>query len=216
MKIPPLDLKDEAELEVYRLIDEKYRNLPKGKDGSIDSTAWGFQDNDIDALRHAYVSGVYTQSYGASTAEFLGRLYEYSPGLGSSAPNSERSTNMDLWNNAVGRKYGKKVKGRQQLFKELLRALENGELITDPNDKREYTWQKYLENVPAGAVIVIGKDKKGRNILFYDLHERSVISRADFVDRIRAGKYPRYGLRVVNDVSIPVAKRDASVLNNLG
>ena len=42
MKIPPLDLKDEAELEVYRLIDEKYRNLPKRKDGSIDSTAWGF------------------------------------------------------------------------------------------------------------------------------------------------------------------------------
>jgi len=166
MKFPPFDLKSEAEQEVYRLIDEKYRQLPKAKDGSIDSSAWGFQDNDVDALRHAYVSGAYAQSYGASTAELLGRLYEYFPGLGTSAPNSERSTNMDLWNNAVGRKYGKKVKNRLQLFQELLEALKRGELITDPSDKREYTGLPCLETAPAGTVIVIEKDKKGRNIFF--------------------------------------------------
>jgi hypothetical protein len=84
MKFPPFDLKSEAEQEVYRLIDEKLRKLPKAKDGSIDSSALGFQDNEIDALRHTFVSGAYTQAYGSSTAEILGRLYEYFPGLGTS------------------------------------------------------------------------------------------------------------------------------------
>ena len=124
--------------------------------------------------------------------------------------------NMDLWNNAVGRKYGKKVKGRKQLFDELLKALEKGELITNPIDKREYTGLPYLETVPAGTVVVVGKDKNGRNILFFDLRAKLVLSRADFVNQIRAGNYPRYGLRVVKGVPIPVAKRDASIQNNLG
>ena len=197
MNFPPFDLKSEAEQEVYRLIDERYRKLPRAKDGTIDFSASGFQDNDIDALRHAYVSGAYTQSYGAFTAEWLGRLYEYLPGFGTSSSNSARSMNMDLWNNAVGRKYGKKVKGRQQLFEELLKALKKSELITDPNDMREYTGLPYLGTVPAGIVVVIGKDKNGRNILFYDLQRKLVLSRADFVSQIREGNYPRYVLRVL-------------------
>jgi hypothetical protein len=216
MKFPPFDLKTEATQELYQLIDEKYRKLPKTKNGSFDSSSSGFQDNDIDALRHAFVSGAYTQSYGFSTAEILGRLYEYFPGLGTSSTNSERSTNMDLWNNAVGRKYGKKTKNRLQLFNELLKALKNGELITDPNDKREYTGLPCLETTPAGTVVVIGKDKMGRNILFYDLNERIILSRSEFVNKIRNGKYTRYCVRVVNGTPIPVARRDSSVLNNLG
>jgi hypothetical protein len=52
MKFPPFDLKTEATQEVYQLIDEKYRKLPKTKNGSFDSSSSGFQDNDIDALRH--------------------------------------------------------------------------------------------------------------------------------------------------------------------
>lgn len=167
-------------------------------------------------LRHAYVSGVFAQEYGSTTADIFGTINELFPGSGTSAPNAERSMNMDLWNNAVGRKYGKKVKNRLQLFKELLKALKNGELITDPGDTREYTGQLRLENAPVGMVVVIGKDKKGRNILFFDLHERVTLSRVDFVNQIRAGKYPRYCLRIVNGVPIPVAKRDSSVLNNLG
>jgi hypothetical protein len=42
MKFQLLDLKNEAEQEVYRLIDERYRKLPKTKDGSIDFSASGF------------------------------------------------------------------------------------------------------------------------------------------------------------------------------
>ena len=216
MKFQLFDLKNESEQEVYRLIDERYRKLPRRKDGSIDTSASGFHDNDIDALRHAYVSGVYTQSYGSTTAELLGRLYESAPGFGTSSANSERSMNMDLWNNAVGRRKGRKTKSRSKLFDELLKALEKGELITNPSDEREYTGLPYLETVPIGTVVVIGKDKKGRNLLFYDVLAGIVLSRVEFVDQIRAGKYPRYGLRVVKGVPIPVAKRDSSVQNNLG
>jgi hypothetical protein len=126
--------------------------------------------------------------------------------------------NMDLWNNAVGRKYGKKVKGREKLFDELINALKSGELITNPADTREYSGLPFISASGAvqGTVVVIGKDKKGRNILFYDLHEKIIMSRSDFVSLIRAGKYPRYCLRVSNGQSIPVARRDSSILNNLG
>lgn len=40
-----------------------------------------------------------------------------------SSANAENSTNMDLWNNSVGRKYGKKTKSRKDLFKVLMKAL---------------------------------------------------------------------------------------------
>ena len=216
MRLNPILLRQESATEAYRLIDKYLRELPRSRDGTFNVNAPGFQENDVDALRHAYVSAVFTQEYGEIAADMFGRLNEHFPGFGTSSSNSERSMNMDLWNNAVGRNYGKKIKDRQRLFEELLKALEKGELITNPNDKREYTGLPYLESVPIGTVVVIGKDKKGRNILFYDVQAGVVLSRADFVDRIRAGKYPRYSLRVVKGVPIPVAKRDTIILNNLG
>jgi hypothetical protein len=212
------DLKSDAEQEVYQLIDKKYRKLPRTKDGSINFAASGFQDNDVDALRHAYVSGVYAQEFGSITAELLGTIYEFFPGHGTSSPNNERSMNMDLWNNAVGRKYGKKLKGREELFDALINALKNRELITNPEDTREYSGLplRSATQTTRGTVVVIGKDKKRRNILFYDLHEKTIMSRLDFVSLIRAGKYSRYCVRFSNGQSIPVARRDSSILNNLG
>lgn len=53
-------LKDEAQSELYSWLDKESRQLPKNSDGTINEFAEGFVDNDIDALRHAYVSGVYT------------------------------------------------------------------------------------------------------------------------------------------------------------
>ena len=38
MKFPPFDLKTEATQEVYQLIDEKYRKLPKTKNSKKTST----------------------------------------------------------------------------------------------------------------------------------------------------------------------------------
>ena len=50
MKIAVFELHNEAEREVYNLIDQKLRSLPKKKDGSIDAGTIEFHDNDVDAL----------------------------------------------------------------------------------------------------------------------------------------------------------------------
>ena len=103
----PLNLRDEAKMEGYLYFDQHIRGLPKNPDGSINEFAHGFADNDVDAFRHAYVSGVFTQEYGEKTANILGWLNELSS-IGSPAGGS----NMDLWNNCVGRKLGSKAKSR--------------------------------------------------------------------------------------------------------
>ena len=125
INISIIDLEEEAENEVYAFIDKYLRPLPKKNDGTIDKDAKGFQHNDVDALRHAYVSGVYTMEYNEKIASFLGLIREYSPwsSIGSSGPNREKARNMDLWNNQIGRKYGKKSKIRKELFQKLLNAL---------------------------------------------------------------------------------------------
>ena len=133
MKWDPFALKAEARKEAYKLIDKLLRKLPKNADGSINEFVEGLDDNDVDALRHAYVSGVFTQEYSETASDIFGRLNETFPVGGISSSNSKNSTNMDLWNNAVGRKYGKKAKTRKELFKNLLKALKIGELIIDPD-----------------------------------------------------------------------------------
>ena len=50
-------LKDEALNEAYEYFDKNIRSLPKNEDGKVDQYANGLADNDVDAFRHAYVSG---------------------------------------------------------------------------------------------------------------------------------------------------------------
>ncbi len=102
-------LKEEARREAYEYFDRRIRPLPRKSNGQFDLLAKGFDDNDVDAFRHAYVSGVFTQEYGEKTANLLGLLLEYSPEAQYSHSLSPRSRNMDLRNNRVGRKYGKKT-----------------------------------------------------------------------------------------------------------
>ena len=101
-------LKDEALMYLYQRLDKDLRPMPKKPDGSIDPYGLGLEDNDVDALRHAFISGVYTIEYNEGLAELLGRLNEFT--TFDSQSTSALSENMDLWNNAVGRSYGKKTK----------------------------------------------------------------------------------------------------------
>jgi hypothetical protein len=55
-----LELMFEARKEIYQYIDAYYKPMPKKSDGTIDEYARGLANNDIDALRHSYVSGEYT------------------------------------------------------------------------------------------------------------------------------------------------------------
>jgi hypothetical protein len=172
-------LKDEAKIEAYELIEKYLRKLPKYEDGSFNELTDEFGDNDVDALRHAYVSGVYVMEYSGDTAEKLGRLQELVFFDSSSAhPQSE---NMDLWNNSVGRKYGKKSKDREQLFRFLMEALKEGELIISPDDERKYKGEKFLKRKPKSLVINIKENKTGSNILFYDVSQKVVMTKKEFI-----------------------------------
>src|SRR4051812_20106307 len=108
---------EEARAEAYEYFDLHIRRLPKKADGKINLRAPGLDDNDVDAFRHAYVSGVFTQKYGETAANILGLLNEYDPGGAFSNSASPLSRNMDIWNNRIGRKYGKKTRGRKSLLK---------------------------------------------------------------------------------------------------
>ena len=217
MKWNPFSLRDEAKKEAYKLIDKHLRKLPKNQDGTINELADGFIDNDVDALRHSYTSGVFTQEYSETAADVFGRLNESFPGGGVSSSNSENSTNMDLWNNDVGRKYGKKAKTRKELFKNLIKALKNGELIIDPdNDKRKYLGKSEIKGDLRGMVIVLDENKNGKNRIFYDLSKMQVMKKSEFVTHIKNGDYPNYELRVIGRDEIPVSKKDPLSSNNLG
>lgn len=140
MQINPFEApKERARQEAYAYFDEHIRPLPKRRDGSLDLLKPGFDDNDVDAFRHAYVSGMFTQQYGERTANILGLMNEYSPEGQYSHSVSPGSRNMDLWNNRVGRKYGRKTRSPKRLLKLIHDALLRGELITDPKDSREFS-----------------------------------------------------------------------------
>lgn len=97
-----IELKNEAEKESYAYFNENIHPFERDEKGRVRA-----HNNDVDAFRHAYVSGVITQEYGAFEANILGQLNEIRGDIKHNQPESEK--NMDLWNNAVGRKYGKKT-----------------------------------------------------------------------------------------------------------
>lgn len=133
------------------MIDMHYKKMPKDSDGKINPKAHGLVDNDIDALRHSYVSAVYVIEFGEDTAEILGRLREYF----TMTPNEFNSLNMDLWNNSVGRSYAKEFKRGEELFFALLKALKDNKLIIDPDDPRKFKGETVIKRVPKDFVIKI-------------------------------------------------------------
>lgn len=207
-------LAKEARLEVYELIDKHYKPMPKNEDGTIDEYARGLANNDIDALRHSFVSGVYTMEYGEATADILGRLNEIRHF--NFAGKVDPSENMDLWNNAIGRKYGKKAKSRKELFELLLKALKDGELIADPKDSRKYKGEKSIKRVPKDFVIKIKETKSGANIEFLDVHKKIIMTKEEFILAIKNHEYPNYSFKRVDGEEIPMSKRDRFKFNNLG
>ena len=212
----PLILMNEAEREVYEYFDKHIRALPKNSDGTVNTSARGFHDNDVDAFRHAYVSGVFTQEYSETAADIFGRLNEFfGPDLYSNS-NNPRSLNMDLWNNSVGRKYGKTSRSREALLKKLRKALEVGELITDPADIRNYRGAKSDPERASKPIVAIKKDEKGRNELFFDVVKRQVFTLEEFLDHISAGSYPGYVIKEIHGRPTPVSKPDKRRTNNIG
>ncbi len=212
----PWTLSDEAELEAYEYFDKNIRPLPKGNDGRIDTNQRGFHNNDVDAFRHAYVSGVFTQDYSEQAADLLGRSNEFL-NLGNIYSNSvdPRNHNMDLWNNSVGRKYGLKFKDRASLAKALHEALLKGELIVELGDKRKFEGASH-STPRSKSVIVLNEDENGRNQVFFDTVTKEVLTASQFVSLIESGKYPEYAVKSIKGIPTPVSNPDGRGTNNLG
>lgn len=176
IKINILSLKTKSELESYEFIDKYLRKLPRARDGSFDLFTGEFYDNDVDAIRHAYTSGIFTQEYGEKVTQILGELNELIPLGGNSSSNNPNSKNMDLWNNSVGRKLGARSTGKLKLFKLILKALKKGELIIDPdNDSRLKSIIQSEINIK-NKVVVIKESKKGKNLAYFDFGKSIVIT----------------------------------------
>lgn len=215
-KINIFELKSKSEQEAYEHFDKYVRKLPRNADHSFNKLAGGFDDNDVDAIRHAYTSGIFTQVYGEKIALILGEMNELTP-MGGSSSNNTNSSNMDLWNNKVGIKYGKKTSGKLKLFKFLLKALKNNELIIDPETDPRIS---KIDNVNSknyqDKVVVVKETKKGKNLQYFDINLSLLLDREEFISAIISGKYPRYEIRKIKGEDTPVSKKDSFVPNNLG
>lgn len=209
-------LKNEALAEAYDYFDKTIRRLPRDTSGNIDQSLEGFSDNDVDAFRHAYVSGVLTQELNANKAAFWGWVNEAFPGGGSSSQHSEASKNMDFWNNDVERKYGRQAKSRKELAELLKKALENGELIISLDDIRKYMGITDFQFDPNKPVMVIHENETGRNELFCDLVTGNVFERETFVLAIESGEYSGYTIASIDGLDTPISKPDSVISNNLG
>lgn len=215
-KINIFELKFKSEQEAYEFFDKYVRKLPRNGDGSFNKLAGGFDDNNVDAIRHAYTSGVFTQVHGEKVTLIIGEINELTP-MGGSSTNNTNSTKMDLWNNKVGIKYGKKTNGKLKLFKLLLKALNDNELITDPeNDPRISSLQDVNAKKYQDKVVVVKESKKGKNLLYFDISSSLLFSRDEFIIAIVSGKFPRYEIRKIKGEDTPVSKKDNLVPNNLG
>ncbi len=215
-KINIFELKSKSEQEAYEFFDKFMRKLPRNPDHSFNKLTGGFDDNDVDAIRHAYTSGIFTQVYGEKIALILGEMNELTP-MGGSSSNNTNSSKMDLWNNKVGIKYSKKTNGKLKLFKFLLKALKNNELIIDPeNDPRISKIDSVDPKKYQDKVTVIKESKKGKNLKYFDINSSLLFNREEFISAIVYGKYPRYEIRKIKGEATPVSKKDSLVPNNLG
>lgn len=216
IKLNILGLKATYENESYEFADRFIRKLPRKSDGSFDLSSGEFYDNDIDAIRHAYTSGVFTQEFGEKVTEILGDMNELVPFGGNSSSNSPNSRNMDLWNNRIGRKLGLKTSGKLKLFELVLKALKNGELIIDPENDPRVTQVSFTKIQTKNKVYVVKESKKGKNLSYFDFEKSIILSRNEFITEIILGNYPYYEIRIIKGDETPVSKKDKKMLNNLG
>lgn len=210
MRIPFYGLRNEAEAEAYSYFHHNIRPLPQDSSGKTDIYSGKLWNNDADAFRHAYVSGVFTQEYGKRIAEVFGSLNEFS-----AVEKPKDEENMDLWNNNVGRKYGLCTSSRKELLDLIRQALQDGELIITPHDSRKYQGS-YHKIDPQKPVVTCKETKTGGNESFLDLQTFELMSREEFCGKIESGLYPGYTTAHLDALVIAVSKPDGILKNNLG
>ena len=101
-------------------------------------------------------------------------------------------------------------------MKAIKNALENGELITEPQDSRRYEGATRDPVNKRKPVIVLKEDAKGRNEIYYDTVKQQLLTATEFIAFIESGKYPEYAVKMVHGVPTPVSNPDGRKVNNLG
>ncbi|PZO62884.1 MAG: hypothetical protein DI635_10120 [Pseudoxanthomonas suwonensis] len=124
-------IKREIEQEAYRAYEEQSgKTLARAPDGSIRPQG---HNDELDAFRHAYVSGRVTQK--ALDVQTVAKHFGDANEIGPAHPNDPYEHRMDLWNNAVGRRLGDELSATD-LGKGVYDALRDGTLIKDLSDPR--------------------------------------------------------------------------------
>ena len=103
-------------------------------------------------------------------------MNELVPLGGNSSSNSPNSKNMELWNNRIGRKLGLKTSGKLKLFKLILKALKNGELIIDPENDPRINEVSSRKSIIKNKVFVVKESKKGKNLTYFDFEKLIILS----------------------------------------
>ena len=204
----PLELRNQARKRCYAYFHGNIRKLPVDAKGEIveDLT---FVDSDIDAFRHACVSGIFTMEYGKRPAQFFGWLNEFL--FQSGGPNGKA---MDIWNNRKGREAAKGLKSEKSLFKRIEILLKCGELIVSPKDVR--LTSDSIETNPlleAGQFIRLYSTRN--RTCYFELGSYKVFSKKELVELIKRSQYPNYSLRKMGGSYYPIAKADGNSANNL-
>ena len=65
-------------------------------------------------------------------------------------------------------------------------------------------------------ISVTKENSTGRNTHFHDNYTGANMTRAQFANKINAGQYDNYHVRMVNGVPTPASNPDKSKRNNLG
>jgi hypothetical protein len=121
----------------------------------------GRHNGEWDAFRHAYVSGRFTQAGYENTAQILGLGNEIF------SKNQLAEREMDLWNNAKGRDFGRQTTTPDQLAERVYRAIQNNELIlgignrpkANPAEQYDIKDKPIIHNRQQGAEIVSPQQK---------------------------------------------------------
>ena len=99
--------------------------LPAGR--SLANTG---HNDQLDAFRHAYVSGRFAQQYGGAVSSLMGQVHEYRN------PNDPPEQQMDIWNNNKGIQYAATARTPRELADAVMHGIRTNDLQLHPGDQR--------------------------------------------------------------------------------
>ena len=149
----------------------KYQKQYKFEMGTGKHATW---NNESDAFKHTYMQAQLALWGGKHLAKSLGDYHEYQGNKYMGQSKGEE--NMDKWNNEKGRQIAREMieqfgilstipsqKNNDIIAEKVMEKMRNGELITNPNDKREF--KGFFENLDPGEISENGEIIRGSNDL---------------------------------------------------